>query len=82
MPCFFYEYVEGESLLDQMLAGEPWAGELYIDTACALQAVTRDQLQAVSDLLAEGETAADVLEDAYAYFQPIPTRWRTRRMPG
>jgi len=72
IPCFFYDYVEGESLLDQMLEGHPWADELYIDTACALQAVTRDQLQAVSDLLAEGETAADVLEDAYTYFQANP----------
>jgi aminoglycoside phosphotransferase (APT) family kinase protein len=72
VPCFFYDYVEGESLLEGMLAGHPWADELYIDTACALQSVTRDQLQAVSALLAEGETAADVLEDAYAYFQENP----------
>ena len=72
VPCFFYDYIEGESLLDQMLAGQPWADELYIDTACTLQSVTRDQLQAVSDLLAEGESAADVLEDAYAYFQANP----------
>jgi len=70
--CFFYEYVEGESLLDHMLAGHAWADELYIDTACALQSVTRDQLEAVSDLLGEGETAADVLQDAYAYFQEHP----------
>jgi aminoglycoside phosphotransferase (APT) family kinase protein len=72
MPCFFYDYVEGESLLNQMLEGHPWADELYIDTACTLQAVSRDQLQAVSELLAEGESAAGVLEDAYAYFQANP----------
>jgi aminoglycoside phosphotransferase (APT) family kinase protein len=72
VPCFFYDYVEGESLLNRMLEGHAWADELYIDTACALQSVTRDQLEAVSDLLAEGETAADVLEDAYAYFQANP----------
>jgi aminoglycoside phosphotransferase (APT) family kinase protein len=71
IPCFFYDFVEGESLLDRMLAGESWADELYIETACALQSVTRDQLEAVSDL-AEGETAADVLDDAYAYFQTDP----------
>ena len=72
VPCFFYDYVEGESLLDHMRAGYAWADELYIDTACTLQAVTHDQLQAVSDLLGEGETAADVLEDAYAYFREHP----------
>ena len=72
IPCFFYDYVVGESLLDRMLEGHAWAEELYVDTACALQSVTRDQLEAVSDLLGEGETAADVLDDAYAYFQGDP----------
>jgi aminoglycoside phosphotransferase (APT) family kinase protein len=70
--CFFYDFVEGESLLGHMLASEMWADELYINTACALQSVTSDQLHAVSDLMAEGETAADVLDDAYAYFQSDP----------
>lgn len=70
--CFFYDFVEGESLLGHMLAGELWADDLYVDAACALQSVTRDQLQAVGDLLARGETAADVLDDAHAYFQSDP----------
>jgi aminoglycoside phosphotransferase (APT) family kinase protein len=70
--CFFYDFVEGESLLDHMLAGEPWADELYIDTACRLQAVTRDQLGAAAGLFETGESAADVLDDAYAYFQAHP----------
>ena len=69
MPCFFYDYVEGESLLDHMLAGEPWADELYIDTACALQSITRDQLPSAAGLFEAAESAADVLEDAHAYFQ-------------
>ena len=69
VPCFFYDYVEGQSLLDHMLAGEQWADELYIDTVCTLQSVTREQLGPVAELLGEGETAVDVLEDAYAYFQ-------------
>ncbi len=73
-PCFFYDYVEGESLLDHMLAGEPWADELYIDTVCALQSVTRDQLAAAAGLFEHGEyfaaeSATDVLEDAYAHLQ-------------
>jgi len=72
MPCFFYDFVEGESLLDHMLAGEPWADELYIDTACALQSITRDQLPGAAGLFEDAESAADVLEDAYAYFQANP----------
>jgi aminoglycoside phosphotransferase (APT) family kinase protein len=77
LPCFFYDYIEGESLLDHMLAGEPWADELYIDTVCALQSITRDQLAAAANPFEHGEllaaeSAADVLEDAYAYFQANP----------
>jgi aminoglycoside phosphotransferase (APT) family kinase protein len=72
VPCFFYDFVEGDSLLDPMLAGEPWAEALYIDTACTLQSITRDQLGAVAQRLGDGETAVDVLEDAYAHFQADP----------
>jgi aminoglycoside phosphotransferase (APT) family kinase protein len=70
--CFFYDFVEGESLLGPLLAGEAWAEELYIETACSLQSITRQQLASASHLFGEGETAADVLEDAYAYFQDDP----------
>ena len=68
-PCFFYDFVEGESLLPPMLAGEAWAEALYLETVCALQSVTREQLGPVAKLLGEGETAVEVLEDAYAYFR-------------
>jgi aminoglycoside phosphotransferase (APT) family kinase protein len=76
-PCFFYDYIEGESLLDHMLAGEPWADELYIDTVCALQSITRDQLAAAAGLFDHAddlptESAADVLEEVYAYFRTNP----------
>ena len=67
--CFFYEFVEGESLLPHMLAGEAWAEDVYIDTVCALQSITREQLSGVAHLLGEGESAVDVLEKAYAYFR-------------
>jgi aminoglycoside phosphotransferase (APT) family kinase protein len=72
MRCFFYDFVEGESLLGPLLAGEAWAEDLYIETACSLQSITRAQLSSASHLFGEGETAADVLEDAYAYFQEDP----------
>jgi aminoglycoside phosphotransferase (APT) family kinase protein len=70
--CFFYDFVEGESLLGPMLAGEAWAEALYIETACALQSIGREQLPSLAGRLGEGETAAAVLEDAYEYFQAHP----------
>jgi aminoglycoside phosphotransferase (APT) family kinase protein len=72
VPCFFSDFVEGESLLGHMLAGEPWAEALYIDTACALQAVTWEQMSAVGHRFGSGQTAADVLETAYEYFKANP----------
>ena len=70
--CFFYDYVEGESLLGPLLAGEPWAEALYIETACALQSITRELLASVARRFGAGETAADVLEDAHGYFKANP----------
>jgi aminoglycoside phosphotransferase (APT) family kinase protein len=66
--CFFSDFIEGETLLGPMLAGEVWAEELYIDTVCRLQAVTKDELGSVGQAL-EQESAEDVLEDAYAYMK-------------
>jgi aminoglycoside phosphotransferase (APT) family kinase protein len=72
--CFFYDFVAGESLLGPMLAAEPWAEELYIETAYALQAISREQLAPVAQFMGAGESAADVLEDAYGYFRAHPQR--------
>jgi aminoglycoside phosphotransferase (APT) family kinase protein len=69
VPCFFSDFVEGESLLGYLLAGERWAVEVYIDTACALQSVTWEQLSSIAHRLGSGETAADVLEAAHGYFE-------------
>jgi len=66
--CFFSDFIEGESLLGAMQAGETWAEELYINTVCALQAVTDDDLGSVAHGL-KRETACDVLEDAYVYLK-------------
>jgi aminoglycoside phosphotransferase (APT) family kinase protein len=67
--AFLADFIEGESLLPAMVAGEPWAEALYVDTVCDLQAVTRDQLSSIADRLGPGETAADFLETAYASFE-------------
>lgn len=44
VPCFFSDFIEGESLLGPMLAGEAWAEKLYFDTVCALHEVTDEDL--------------------------------------
>jgi len=72
VPCFFCDFVAGESLLGPMLAREAWAEGLYIETVCALQAVTREQLATVAHRLGSGETAVDFLETAYEYFRAHP----------
>jgi aminoglycoside phosphotransferase (APT) family kinase protein len=72
VPCFFYDFVEGESLLGPLLAGEAWAEALYIETACSLQSITRQELAPAGHLFGEGETAAGVLEEAYAHFRGDP----------
>lgn len=68
-PCFLSDFLEGESLLAPMLAGEAWAEDLYLDTVCALQTITRQQLGDAARWLDPGESAADVLEIGHAYFQ-------------
>jgi aminoglycoside phosphotransferase (APT) family kinase protein len=65
VPCFFSDFIEGESLLEPMIAGELWAEELYLNTVGELQSVTTNQLGNFAKML-EYETAKDVLEDAYS----------------
>jgi aminoglycoside phosphotransferase (APT) family kinase protein len=72
VPCFLSDFLEGESLLPAMLAGQPWAEALYVEAACTLQAVTREQLSSIADRLGPGETAADVLEVAHGFFETHP----------
>lgn len=69
VPCFFSDFIAGESLLKPMLAGEPWAEELYFDTVCALHSVTQADL---GDLEVDQESAADILEVAWDYFKENP----------
>jgi aminoglycoside phosphotransferase (APT) family kinase protein len=72
VPCFLCDFVEGESLLEPMLAGERWAEELYIATVCALQGVTREQLSTIENRLGREETAEGFLEEAQEYFKTDP----------
>jgi aminoglycoside phosphotransferase (APT) family kinase protein len=72
MPCLLTDFFAGESLLPALQAGEAWAEALYIETACALQRVTPEQLAPVAHRLGDGETAVEVLEAAYAGFRADP----------
>lgn len=65
-PLFVSEFIRGESLLPAMKAGEAWAIELYMETACILQAIYAEDLpEGAVALLEEGESAVEVLADAY-----------------
>lgn len=64
VPCFFSDFIEGESLLGPMLAGEAWAEELYFDAVCGLHAVTDEDM---GDLAQEVERIplTDMIEEKY-----------------
>lgn len=64
VPCFFSEFIEGESLLGPVQAGEAWAENLYLDTVCALQSVAESDLGTIAQDL-DRTTAEDMLEKAY-----------------
>jgi aminoglycoside phosphotransferase (APT) family kinase protein len=72
VPCFFCDFVEGESLLEPTLAGERWAEALYIDTVCELQDIAREQLSAIDERLEREETAVGFLEASREYFVTDP----------
>jgi aminoglycoside phosphotransferase (APT) family kinase protein len=62
---FFEDFIQGEPLLGPVLRGDNWAEDLFIETVCALQAVTDEQLGEVAHTL-ERYDASDVLEDSYS----------------
>lgn len=72
LPSFFSDFIEGESLLEPMLAGEPWAEELYINTVCALQAITREDLSAIEHRFEDEDTVDSFLDAAYKFFKTRP----------
>jgi aminoglycoside phosphotransferase (APT) family kinase protein len=72
IPCFFSDFIEGQSLLVPMLTGETWAEELFIDAVCRLQTVTEEQLGIVARSM-KRETADGVLEESYAYLKGMST---------
>jgi len=71
-PCFISDFIEGDSLLGPVLAGEPWAERLYLDAVCALQSLTRLQLPTIADRLINEITAQNTLEESHAYFKAHP----------
>jgi len=68
-PIFVSELIDGTPLLPAMTAGEEWAIDLYIDTACALQAIRAEDLPSgITELLGAGESVRDVIDAAYQRF--------------
>lgn len=67
---FVSTFIDGDSLLDAMKADEPWADALYIDTVCAVQSITAEELPPGSTERMEGsQSALEVLEEGYAMFE-------------
>lgn len=65
-PLFVSEFINGEPLMTAMKAGKAWAIDLYIDTACELQAIRAEDLpEGIAAQLEVSESAAEVLADAY-----------------
>ncbi len=77
-PIFISEFIEGDPLLPAMKAGEAWAIDRYLDTACALQDIRAEDLPSGAAALFEGgETINEVIEAAYERFAE-PTGLHTR----
>ncbi|MEE4194850.1 MAG: phosphotransferase [Anaerolineae bacterium] len=62
-PCYFCDFIEGETLLGPVLAGEKWAEDVYIESVYALQSITEVELGDFAIEL-KRETAEQVLDDA------------------
>jgi len=73
-PVFLSEFLGGKPLLAPMVAGEEWAVDLYIDTACDLQAIRLEDLPHIlAEQISSTESARDVIDAAY---QRFPERTR------
>jgi len=65
VPCFFSEFIEGESLRGPVVAGESWATELYIESVCRLQAISAADLGDLAPKL-KHDPITKFLDDARA----------------
>lgn len=71
-PCFLMDYLDGEGLLQPMLAGEKWAEDLYLDAVCAMQAISAEQLAAAGFKLKGGTSPQVVMQYSNEYFCQKP----------
>ena len=68
-PLFVSTFIEGEPLLRGMKALEPWAERLYVETVCAVNAITaKDLPPGATDRMEGNESALEVLDDACERF--------------
>ena len=67
-PAFVSEFIAGDPLLPAMVAGEAWAIDLYLDTACDLQAISAEDLSPGAVDALQVETIQQVIADAYNRF--------------
>jgi len=82
-PCFVMEFIQGEPLMGPLFSGEPWAEDLYLDTVCTLQAITREQLGSLAKEFGKGCDALRHLKWAAERFprytsDPLVSKVHTR----
>ena len=64
-PCYFSDFIKGETLLRPMMSGESWAEELYLETIIELQSVAEDDLGDFAGMV-KFEPIEEFLDSAYA----------------
>lgn len=72
-PCFLYDFMKGNSLLQPMLADEKWAVDLYLRTVFQINEISREQLHKLGCTLPAGSTALQELENAHQFFVKHPS---------
>jgi len=68
-PCFFMDFIEGDTLLKPMLAGEAWADDLFIECAVQMQTMLESDMGELPEWL-ERDNAEDLLDKAYQKLKP------------
>ncbi len=69
-PCYFMDFIEGETLLKPLLAGEAWAEDLYIDSAIRLLSLPEEVLENLPAWV-DRSSAEDLLDHAYQKLKPF-----------
>jgi len=68
IPCFFYDYVDGDSLLQPLLTDETWARKCYLDVVSRLNTISEGDLKENGCTFAKPYTCKNVLLEDREFF--------------